>query len=64
MAIAIFSYNAENFPESSNVWHSLGEAYMNSGDNELAVTNYEKSLELDPGNENARQMIAKMKSSE
>lgn len=61
MAVAIFSFNAEKFPASSNVWDSLGEAYMNSGNNELAIKNYEKSLQLDPGNDNAKQMIAKMK---
>jgi C-terminal processing protease CtpA/Prc len=63
-AVAVFKFNTEKFPGSSNVWDSLGEAYMKSGDSELAITNYEKSLELDPGNENAKQMIAKMKSSE
>jgi tetratricopeptide (TPR) repeat protein len=61
MAVAIFSFNAEKFPESSNVWDSLGEAYMNSGNNELAIKNYEKSLQLNPENDNAKQMIAKMK---
>ena len=61
IAVAIFSFNAEKFPGSSNVWDSLGEAYMNSGNSELAVKNYEKSLQLDPGNDNAKQMIAKMK---
>jgi tetratricopeptide (TPR) repeat protein len=61
MAVAIFSFNTEKFPESSNVWDSLGEAYMNSGNYELAIKNYEKSIYLDPQNENARQMIAKMK---
>ncbi|MDZ7625513.1 MAG: S41 family peptidase [Ignavibacteriaceae bacterium] len=64
MAIAILTFNTEKFSGSSNVWDSLGEAYMNSGNNKLAIKNYEKSLELDPGNENARQMIAKMKSGE
>jgi hypothetical protein len=63
-AVAVFKFNSEKFPGSANVWDSLGEAYMKSGDNERAITNYEKSLELDPGNENARQMITKMKSGE
>jgi tetratricopeptide (TPR) repeat protein len=62
MAVAIFSFNAEKFPGSSNVWDSLGEAYMNSGNNELAIKNYEKSLQLNPENDNAKQMIKKMKS--
>jgi tetratricopeptide (TPR) repeat protein len=63
MAVAIFGFNTEKYPGSSNVWDSIGEAYMNSGNYALAIKHYEKSLELDPGNENAMQMIAKMKSS-
>lgn len=62
MAVAIFSFNAEKFPGSSNVWDSLGEAYMINGEKELAIRNYKKSLELNPDNENAEQMIAKMQS--
>ena len=60
MAIAVFRFNAAQFPESSNVYDSLGEAYKESGNQELAVKNYKKSLELDPGNENAKQMLAEL----
>ncbi len=60
LAITVFKFNTERFPESSNVWDSLGEAYMINGDKELAISNYKKSLELNPENENAKQMIAKM----
>lgn len=62
LAISIFKFNTQKFPESSNVWDSLGEAYMLNGDKELAISNYKKSLELNPENENAKQMIAKMQS--
>lgn len=60
MAIAIFKYNVSSYPESSNVYDSLGEAYMENGDKELAIKNYKKSLVLDPRNDNAKQMLAKM----
>ena len=60
MAVAIFRFNTEKFPGSSNVWDSLGEAYMNSGEDELAIKNYKKSLQLDPGNKNAERMIEKI----
>jgi hypothetical protein len=33
---------------------------MVHGDNELAITNYKKSLELDPKNTNATRMLAKL----
>lgn len=52
-AVAIFKLNVEMFPQSANVYDSLGEAYMNNGDKELAIANYKKSLELDPKNSNA-----------
>ena len=61
LAIAIFTFNVERYPESYNVYDSLGEAYMNSGQNDLAIANYEKSLELDPENDNAREMIKRMR---
>jgi hypothetical protein len=34
---------------------------MNNGDTELAIKNYKKSLELDPGNQNAIKMLKKLK---
>jgi cytochrome c-type biogenesis protein CcmH/NrfG len=48
------------YPEAFNTHDSLGEAYMVDGQHELAVAAYEKSLELNPDNENARQMMARM----
>jgi len=52
-AVLVFRKNVEQFPEASNMYDSLGEAYMERGDTDLAITNYEKSLELDPQNQNA-----------
>lgn len=57
-AVRVFALNVEQFPESGNVHDSLGEAYMNRGDRELAIESYERSLELDPGNDNAREQLA------
>lgn len=59
-AIAVFTLNVEAFPESSNVYDSLGEAYMISGNKELAIKNYRKSLALDPQNTNAIDMLNKL----
>ena len=52
--------NAELYPNSANVYDSLGEAYMNSDDNKNAIKNYKKSLELNPNNDNAREMLKKL----
>jgi CubicO group peptidase (beta-lactamase class C family) len=47
-AIEIFKLNVEAYPQSANVYDSLGEAYMVEGNNEQAIVNYKKSLELNP----------------
>ncbi|UCC44790.1 MAG: hypothetical protein JSU65_02360 [Candidatus Zixiibacteriota bacterium] len=60
-AIGIFRLNVAEHPDSANVYDSLGEAYMKAGENELAIWNYEKSLDLDPGNENARKMLEELR---
>jgi tetratricopeptide (TPR) repeat protein len=59
-ALAVFKINVEVFPESSNVYDSYGEALMKDGQKEAAIENYKKSLELNPGNTNAVDMLAKM----
>jgi tetratricopeptide (TPR) repeat protein len=60
MAILIFRLNVTAYPDAFNTYDSLGEAYMKSGQKELAVANYKKSLELNPQNENARKMLEKL----
>lgn len=60
-AVEILKLNVEAFPGSANVYDSLGEAYLADGNNAEALINYEKSLELNPGNNNAREMISKIK---
>ncbi|MEP0044560.1 MAG: serine hydrolase [Reichenbachiella sp.] len=60
-AIEIFKLNVEEYPESGNVYDSLGEAYMVDGNNELAIKNYEKSISLDPENTNGVEMLKKLK---
>jgi tetratricopeptide (TPR) repeat protein len=59
-AIAVFKLNVAEFPESSNVYDSLGEAYMEAGNKELAILNYKRSVEMDPKNENGKEMLKKL----
>jgi CubicO group peptidase (beta-lactamase class C family) len=59
-AIEIFEMNVEDFPNSANAYDSLGEAYMESGNKELAIKNYQKSLELNPNNANAVGVLKKL----
>jgi CubicO group peptidase (beta-lactamase class C family) len=60
-AIVIFQRNVHEYPQSGNVYDSLGEAYMKAGQKELAIQNYDKSLQLDPKNQNAIEMLKKLK---
>jgi CubicO group peptidase (beta-lactamase class C family) len=59
-AIAVFKANVEMYPQSWNVYDSLGEAHMANGEKELAIANYKKSLELNPQNKNAVEMLKKL----
>jgi tetratricopeptide (TPR) repeat protein len=60
-AIEIFKYNAREYPGSFNVYDSLGEAYYKNGEMDLAVKNFERSMELNPNNENGKKMLEKIK---
>lgn len=60
-ALKFFNLNAINYPQSFNVFDSLGEAYNNLGNEKEAIENFKKSLELNPDNENAQKMINKLK---
>ncbi len=51
-AIFVFKLNTELYPDSWNVWDSLGESYIYADNKELAVQSYQKSLELNPQNLN------------
>ena len=51
----------ELLPQDSNAYDSLGEAFMKRGDTEKAIANYERSLELNPGNDNAVQMLKELR---
>jgi len=59
-AIEVFKLNVEAFPESWNVYDSLGEAYMVNGDKELAIKNYKKSIELNPNNDNGKRIVKRL----
>ncbi|MFL5746299.1 MAG: alpha/beta hydrolase-fold protein [Niastella sp.] len=60
-AIEIFKQNIQNYPNSYNVYDSLGEAYMLKGEKLMAIKNYEKSILLNPDNENGKRMLDQLK---
>lgn len=60
-AVRVFELNTEDYPNAFNPWDSLGEGYMNAGRTADAIRAYERSLELNPANQNAIDMLAKLK---
>ena len=59
-AITIFKLNTRLFPGEANPYDSLGEAYMENGDNDLAIECFKKALEIDPGFESSRRSLEKL----
>lgn len=60
-ATEIFRLNTILFPDSWNVWDSYAEALATSNNKKEAIKMYQKSLKLNPGNENAKAMLEKLK---
>jgi tetratricopeptide (TPR) repeat protein len=60
-AIELFRLNTIAYPDSWNVYDSLGEALLKDGQTEIAIKNYERSLALNPDNENAKTVLNGLK---
>ncbi|WP_259068946.1 serine hydrolase [Mucilaginibacter sp. X4EP1] len=59
-AIIVFEYNTKLFPNSWNVFDSLGEAYADKGDKQNALLNYKKSVQLNPNSQSGKDIIKKL----
>lgn len=57
-AIAIFKFGTSLYPDSFNLFDSLGEAQENKHDTAAAIASYRRSLELNPKNTNATAHLA------
>lgn len=60
-AIEVFKLNVEDYPQSANAYDSLGEAYQVAGDKEMAIKNYQRSIELNPKNANGIEALKKLR---
>ncbi|MGB5875521.1 MAG: serine hydrolase [Bacteroidota bacterium] len=56
-AISIFKLNVDAYPNAPGTYASLGEGYLALGDTTLAVVNTMKSLEVNPRNQYAVEML-------
>lgn len=59
-AIAVFEVNARTHPNSPNAYDSLGDGYMAAKDRQNALRAYKRSVELNPGNDNAKRVIQRI----
>jgi tetratricopeptide (TPR) repeat protein len=59
-AIKVLNLNTQLFPNSWNTWDSLAEAYMQKGEAHIATGFFKKSIELNPNNSYAKEMVDKM----
>jgi len=60
-ALEVFKLNTLIFPNSWNVWDRMAECYYKMKKYDLSIKYYEKSLKLNPGNENGKKMIERIK---
>jgi len=59
-ALTVFKLNVLLYPSSWNVYDSYGEALKRKGDNAEATRMYQKSVELNPRNENGKRMLEEL----
>jgi fermentation-respiration switch protein FrsA (DUF1100 family) len=51
-AITILKLNAQEYPNSFNVYDDLGDAYLQAGDKQAAEQNFRRSVQVYPGADN------------
>lgn len=60
-AVFIFELGAQMYPNEWNIHDSLAEGYHKNGQKELAIKHYNKSLQLNPDNNNAVEKLKEIK---
>ena len=58
----MFEINVKLFPDSWNVYDSLGEALLQAGETAKAAAMYEKALQLNPESPSSKEALAKIRS--
>ena len=62
-AVEVFKVNVREYPNSFNVYDSLGDAYLEAGQRVLALESYERSVTLNPANLHGVEMVRKLRDS-
>ncbi len=61
-AIEVLKLSIQIFPESANLYDSLGEMYLLQDNKELALEKYKKSVDLNPNNIDGKKIIDELSS--
>lgn len=59
-AIRMFQFAITIYPNSGNLYDSLGETYMLKNDTQNAILSFKKSLQFDANNENAKMRLKQL----
>ena len=57
-ALEVFKLNTNLYPKRFNTWDSYGECLLKLNQTKEGLRAYKRSLELNPGNENARRILS------
>ena len=60
-ALKIFALNTRLYPKGFNAFDSYGECLVKMGQTEAGIAAYEKSLELNPKNDNATKVLSELR---
>jgi len=61
-AIDLLKFEVQIYPDTSSGHATLAEAYMKSGQKQLAVENYKKALAINPGDEDVKEKLKELDS--
>jgi pimeloyl-ACP methyl ester carboxylesterase len=56
-ALEVMELNAKFYPDKHEAYNNLAEAYLKTGNIELAAANYKKTLEFNPDNKNTTKIL-------
>jgi hypothetical protein len=60
-ALALLQVNAEFHPNSAPTYGGMAQAYLKKNDKENAIKNFEKVVQLDPNNQQAKRQLETLK---
>jgi glyoxylase-like metal-dependent hydrolase (beta-lactamase superfamily II) len=62
-AIKVIEFSLKKLPQSALLHDVLGEAFLKKGDEAAAIEHYERSLEIEPRNRNASELLQMLRES-